>query len=288
MSIDADFVRTAELLEIYGPCISTASWVDWPRHRKVIASPFNEGNMKYVWDESLKQVHQMLEIWASESTSQVSNFSEDTRILSLNVLAAMGFRQSYEFHSANESDSSETDDLDYRKALKAVLDNCILLMVISRKILSHRFAPKSWQRVARAASNYEDYMVQSFTEEEFALRVGKPGKGGLMTSFVHAMDQPQGKVMDTRKATGLTVQEIFGNFFVINFAGHDTTAKAFAYALLLLTAHPEVQDWVAEELQHLVPVDGEWEYDVLFPKLKRCKAILVRCPACFFIIGQYR
>lgn len=95
MSIDVDFVRTAELLEIYGPCISTASWADWPRHRKVIASPFNEGNMKYVWDESLKQARQMLEIWASESTQQVSSFSEDTRILSLNVLAAMGFRQSY-------------------------------------------------------------------------------------------------------------------------------------------------------------------------------------------------
>lgn len=127
------------------------------------------------------------------------------------------------------------------------MDNFIMLMVISRKILSHRFAPESWQRVVRAAKNYEDYVVELFEEEKFALRVGKPGKGGLMTSFVRAMDQ-QGEFMNKRKARGLTVEEIYGSFFVINFSGYNPTAKPFAYALLMLTAHPEVQDWVTEEL----------------------------------------
>lgn len=229
--------------------------------------------MKFVWDESLRQARQMLDTWASESIEQVSSFSEDTRSLSLNVLAATGFHRSYKFHSATESGTFETDEHDYRDVLKVVMDNCIMLMVISRKILSRRFAPKSWQRVARAAKSYDDYVVQSFEEEKFALGVGKPGKGGLMTSFVRAMFQ-QGEFMDKRKARGLTVEEIYGNFFAINFSGYNPTAKTIAYSLLMLTVHPEVQDWVAEELRELVPADGVWEYDV-FPELKRCKAILV-------------
>jgi cytochrome P450 len=58
------------------------------------------------------------------------------------------------------------------------------------------------------------------------------------------------------EVTGLTVKEIYGNFFAINFSGYNPTAKTLAYAILMLTAHPEVQDWVAEELRELVPADG--------------------------------
>jgi len=75
---------------------------------------------------------------------------------------------------------------------------------------------------------------------------------------------------------GLTVDEIFGNIFVINFAGHDTTANTLAFSMLLLAAHPDVQDWVAEELQELTPANEKWEYSFLFPKLNWCKAVLVK------------
>ncbi len=75
------------------------------------------------------------------------------------------------------------------------------------------------------------------------------------------------------------MSEILGNIFVINFAGHDTTANTLAFGMLLLAAHPEVQDWVAEEVQEIIK-DGTseiWDYDALFPRLKRCQAVLVSC-----------
>ena len=42
-------------------------------------------------------------------------------------------------------------------------------------------------------------------------------------------------------------------------------------------ANPEVQDWVAEELQEVVRngASENWDYSVLFPELKRCRAVLV-------------
>ena len=119
-------------------------------------------------------------------------------------------------------------------------------------------------------------------EETSLLNQGKTGTGSLMASFVQALNTHQ-KEETTEKVNagqspskGLTVEEIFDNIFVINFAGHDTTANTLAFSMLLLAAHPEVQDWVAEELQTVTHCDTDkWNYNALFPDLKRCQAVLV-------------
>ena len=92
-------------------------------------------------------------------------------------------------------------------------------------------------------------------------------------------NQSESKGVDRRsnEMKPLNVDEILGNIFVFNFAGHDTTAISLAYSVLLLVAHPEVQDWISEELNyHLDTSQSEaWKYEEVFPKLKRCLTILV-------------
>ncbi|KAE8130900.1 cytochrome P450 [Aspergillus pseudotamarii] len=238
-----DFIRPVEqytVLEVYGPCISTANTTDWPRHRKVLATPFNESAMSFVWDESVEQSRQMLDIWASPDLEKISSVARDTRTLSLNVLAAIGFRKSYPFQSAGESCyRTEGDSGSYRDALQT------------------------------------QHMVRMLDEEVQALNNGQAGSGGLMTSFVRAMNLKQHDAGGKTKGVplqGLTIDEIFGNIFVINFAGHDTTANTLSFAFLLLAAYPEVQDWVAEEL---LLTDIRGRYADLFPKLSRCRAIML-------------
>jgi cytochrome P450 len=46
---------------------------------------------------------------------------------------------------------------------------------------------------------------------------------------------------DGGSVKGLTEEEIYGNIFVYNFAGHDTTATTLNWALYLLAAFPEVK-----------------------------------------------
>ncbi|PYI05538.1 cytochrome P450 [Aspergillus sclerotiicarbonarius CBS 121057] len=292
-----DFIRPSEMykvLEVYGPCISTASWTDWPRHRKVLATPFNESVMSFVWDESVEQTRQMLGVWGSAADGRIPSVAKDTRTLSLNVLAATGFRKSFPFRSAKDRGANqglpattdgdsvaEDEPVGYRDALQTVLDNCILLMVMPRKWLTLPFAPQSWRQIAKAATDFQKYMVRMLDEETKALNSGKAGSGGLMTSFVRAMDLKQKEdAHDQSKESssppkGLTVDEIFGNIFVINFAGHDTTANTLSFALLLLGAYPEIQDWVAEELQQLSEEDIKAHYADLFPRLSRCRAVML-------------
>ncbi|KAI0406588.1 cytochrome P450 [Xylaria palmicola] len=265
-----------ELLELYGPCISTAKWEDWPRHRKVMATPFNETIMKSVWDESLRQANGMLHSWASASTDGIASYQQDTRALSLNVLAATSFGKPYDFRGSTEPRIDEVGS--YRDSLQTVLDNIILLMLVPFNIL--RMLPKSWARIGDAGVSFKNHMVKMLEEETNALQQGKPGSGGIMASFVRAADiyRHESTAEPDLKATkkGLSRDEIFGNLFVINFAGHDTTANTLAFGMLLLAAHPEVQAWLAEEITLVTgnsPIEM-WDYKELFPRLKRCRATM--------------
>ena len=237
--------------------------------------------MTFVWNESLKQARECLQSWTSSTEPGIISVAKDTRTLSLNVLAATGFRRSYSFRSSRQVGIDEARS--YRDALQTVLDNAIFLMLIPPRLLMFPLLPSSWIRLGRAAADFKQYMIHMLDEETSLLKQGKTGTGSLMTSFVQALNTHQKEEVTVKGSArqslpkGLTVDEIFGNIFVINFAGHDTTANTLAFNMLLLAAYPEVQDWVSEELREVIANNDSktWEYGVLFSELKRCRAVLV-------------
>ncbi len=238
--------------------------------------------MRFVWNESVQQAKEMLQSWKSTVKSEIPSIAKDTRTLSLNVLAATGFRRSYKFRSSSQPESDDAHT--YRNALQTVLDNSIFLMLVPPRFLVFPLLPTSWVRIGKSAAAFKQYMIRMLDEETSLLKQGKSGTGGLMTSFVRALDthqkeQAPGEINAAQSPSrGLTVEEIFGNIFVINFAGHDTTANTLAFSVVLLAANPEVQNWVADELREIIDSSQNetWDYDVLYPKLKRCRAVLVR------------
>lgn len=233
--------------------------------------------MKLVWSESLDQAKQMLATWTTTtaSTDGIFSVAKDTRTLSLNVLAATGFRRSFSFRSASEGEAKSDAAFTYRDALSIVLDNAILLMLIPRRYLSLSFLPKSLQRIGKAADEFKIHMERMLAEETEAFKTGQQGAGGLMTSLVKASNTHDTKGDGPSQPHGLSVEEIYGNIFVINFAGHDTTANTLAFSMYLLATEPTVQAWVAEEVRSVIADEDDWDYARLFPQLLRCRAVLV-------------
>lgn len=248
--------------------------------------------MKFVWSESLGQAKDMLEAWITTAKNQSISTAKDTRTLSLNVLAATGFRKSYKFHSSNapttdKDISEEAETGGYRNALQTVLDNIILVLILPKMFFRFPLVPKTWPKIGQAADDFKKYMEDMLREEQSLFEQGKAGSGSLMTSFVRALGVSEKEVAaashevaqlnQQQPSRGLSVEEIYGNIFVINFAGHDTTANTLAFSMILLAAHPEVQEWVSEELDGVLPHTDSmaWEYEKLFGKLKRCRAVLV-------------
>ncbi|KAF2458704.1 cytochrome P450 [Lineolata rhizophorae] len=79
--------------------------------------------------------------------------------------------------------------------------------------------------------------------------------------------------------------EVCGNMFLYNLAGYETTANALAYTIMLSTVRPEVQDWIGEEVEHVLkdcPADPSTsDHERIYPSLKRCHAVMHEA-LCFY------
>lgn len=124
----------------------------------------------------------------------------------------------------------------------AVLDNIILLLFLPAQLLSLPCLPQSFNAIGVAAADFRNHTERMLAEETAAVERGEQSSGGLMASFVKALETSKSAPNDSKISRGLSIEDIIGNIFVINFAGHDTTANTLAFAMYLLAMEPDVQD----------------------------------------------
>ncbi|KAM3082576.1 hypothetical protein ACMFMF_002234 [Clarireedia jacksonii] len=289
-----DFDRPPDLLAVlgfFGPNISTAVGADWQRQRKIISAPFNDQNNSLVWIEALRQADEMLQFWKS-LPEPITRTNTDTRTFSLHVLSGAGFGKSYAFkQSGQEVKSGRT--FNYRDSLALILENCLLILVLGPSLLS-KFRlpwPSKWKQIGQATVDFKYYMTEMLNDERRAISQGKTRSATFTNSLLRASKEMSGSSSDVKIASGadgyqgLTEDEIYGNIFVYNFAGHDTTAIVLNWAIYVLAAHPDVQDWISEEINAVITNDmpSTWDYKIIYPKLNRCYAIMV-CSASFLFL----
>jgi cytochrome P450 len=262
-----EFARPVELLamlDVFGPNISTMNGSDWQRQRKCTAASFNEQSNALVWTESLRQGQQMLQYWKVNAHAGESTMAKDTRTLALDVLVHAAFGKSFNFYGARDRNIT-SGPLSYRDALAILLENAILILALGPKALKRlTFIPRL-ARLSNAAEQFKQYMLDMF--EEHAQQVqGEKSQGNLIKSLVRAS-------LDEKL---ITQDEVIGNIFVFNFAGHDTTAHSLAFTFMLMAADPEVQEWMGEEIRYVLGDKDLLEADYsLMPRLVRTLAVLV-------------
>ncbi|KAF2248737.1 cytochrome P450 monooxygenase-like protein [Trematosphaeria pertusa] len=262
-----EFERPVEMLamlDVFGPNLSTVHGRDWQRQRKCTAASFNEHNNAIVWTESLHQARQMLNYWKSAGEAGVRTTAHDVRTLALDVLLSAGFGKSFSFTAA-QSKTSPSGPLSYRDALALILENAVLIFAIGPRVLQRLYFVPGLGRLAQATVEFKQYMIDLIDQSKHESHV-RDTQANLLTSLVRAAVQDK----------QLSQDEVLGNMFVFNFAGHDTTAITLAYTFMLLAVYPEVQEWLAAEINHVVKSDDiqQWDYDI-FPNLPRTLAVLL-------------
>ena len=256
---------------------------DWIRHRRITAPPLNERNNSTVWAESLHQAREMLAWWTRQDSFTINSTDKDVGTLALHVLIGAVFGIKCSFQSAMDP-PDPTFTMTYRDALSFVLENFVLVLLDPSSILSLPWVPRKLGRIARVSNEFRRYMTHMLEKEKQMISQRAPGRGNLMSHLVRASEEEQSAVRDGEEAEdhmqasqGLSDSEIIGNIFLYTFAGHETTANMLSYSISLLAAHPEVQEWVAEEVHYVLQGQGTsetWEYS-LFPRLKRCLTVMV-------------
>ena len=169
----------------------------------------------------------------------------------------------------------------YRDSLALILENSLLILILGPKFLTQKFLPRSWSRIGQATVDFKFHMTEMVNEEKRLIIQGKPGGGNIINSLIRASEEisksPKSAGTESPGIRGLTEDEVYGNIFVYNFAGHDTMAITLNWALYLLAARPEVQNWISEEICSVITDDhsSTWNYNEIYPKLSRSQAVLV-------------
>ena len=172
----------------------------------------------------------------------------------------------------------------YRESLALILENSLLILILGPKFLTQKFLPRSWRQIGQATVDFKFHMTEMVHEEKRLIARNEPGGENIIKSLIRASDEMSNSStsagIEGPGIRGLTGEEIYGNIFVFNFAGHDTMAITLNWALYLLAAHPEIQDWISEEINAIITAEHSSisNYSEVYPKLNRCLAVLVSSP----------
>ena len=258
--------------------------MEWQRQRKITSGPFNEQNTNLVWTESIRQSQEVLTYWASQKTP-ITDTAIHVRTLSLHVLSSAGFGRSYSFQKSGEP-PKPGHMFNYKDALAHILDHIMLILLVGPNLLRKGFLPKRLSSIGQATVDFKAYMTDMYNEEKRTTADNKRAPANIMASLIRAAEESDDNTGSAgfeeprsmgRTPRGLSESEVYGNIFVYNFAGHDTTAITLSWTMYLLAAHPEVQDWIGEEIIEYNKDNNAstWDFSTTFPKLKRCLAVLV-------------
>lgn len=216
----------------------------------------------------------MVTSWSQQGSSGTRETIADTATLTLHVLTCAGFGASYSFNEGVRK-IAPGHEMTYRDALSLCLRNIITFAIIPKQYLSFSFMPKKLQRLGQAVREFQQYMDEMLARERSSATSEQSKTPNLMSALVRASDEAsQSKDLGRDTKRGLTDEEIFGNIFAYNLAGHETTANTVAFALVLLAAQPKYQDWVREEIKE-AQAATKGDYESMFPRLQRCLAVMV-------------
>lgn len=249
----------SQLFAFYGQNVSSTHGAEWQRHRKITASAFNERCVEQVWHEAIGKTENL-----QLTDSTLAGLRSIFNVLAMEILVEVGFGQETELTSVPAGHRQSLMD-----SLGFILQNILLTLLFNGLKAPDWLLPASLRKLKVSVAEFRLYM------EEYVLKEMQSAKSSgaktLLAAIVGANEEEKVQHQKCGRPSYLTDSELFGNLFVFNLAGYETTASSMSFALPFLAANPEAQEWIIEE------VDGKYtggrdDYGATYPKLIRCLA----------------
>ena len=220
-----------DLFNTMGKGLASSDGEDWSRHRKIVSHGFKESTNKVAWETARDQTRQWLSSEPQETT--LEELGEATARISINVLMNAIFGQKSDFDDQRLSKAPPGYTRGFSEALQYMINGIMLDLVATMLSMPKwlKFGPLKELDIAR-----------NNLYRHFAERLDKKD-GELIKTMVEANEAEKNGT--SRKF--LTDQEMFGNMFIINMAGFETTAFAMLFTLANLTQYPQYQDWARSD-----------------------------------------
>lgn len=278
------------LFNAYGPNVNSVNGDDWPRHRKVASRAFKEANSKLVWAATQKQTAGIISKWRDGYAGveiTLEGARADFEKLALHVLMAAGFGQEYDFETGVKV-VEPGHKVSFGEAMHTSIGTMALLIgapvTFAAAKLPSFLIPAGLKKLQFAVEEVRSFLKRTVDNERKALANGKPPTDNLISILVRANEEEKSGAQG--KALALTDEELYGNLFMFNMAGHETTASSLSYAVPLLAIYPEIQKWIRDEVDAVGSGNELKNYDDSFPRLVRALAFMVYilCPLAWTLI----
>ena len=271
-------------LPFSAPNIQQHDGDDWQRTRRIIAPLLNERISSLVWAESRAQAQQMLTHFAARPRGETDGLVAGCRTLAMNVLGAAGYGTPAAWRPDGEAGAAPPPGrkLTFLDAIATIAEHMAPALLLPPWVCQLPVFPASVRKIGVAASEFESHADDLIRDaREAAAGETKQGSNGLTAAMVRISDaerKAQGGEAE-KTALHLSEAEMRGSIFQFTIAGYETTANTLAYAFVLLALHPAWQDWVADELDAVLPgaaaaAAAECAYEATFPRLPRCLALM--------------
>ncbi|KAL1606203.1 hypothetical protein SLS60_003604 [Paraconiothyrium brasiliense] len=260
----------SQLFAFYGQNVSSTQGAEWQRHRKITASAFNESAFREVWDETTARVKGI--DFEGESERSLGRIRSTFDLVAMQVLANVGFGQDMGLTTVPPGHRESLMD-----SLGFILKHIMLTIIFNSLEAPEYLLPDKLRKLKVSVAELRMYMKEAVLRHMQANKKTAENlqKRSLLGAMVKANEAEKEQLQKgTGRPSYLTESELYGNIFVFNLAGYETTASSMTFALSYLAAYPETQDWVFEELQKQYTESENASYDSVYPKLVRCLAVM--------------
>lgn len=275
-------------LDIYGKSLITSEGAAWRIHRKLTGPSFSEKNNGLVFYESIHHAQSMLTLWTGPDHSgnrTIKRPDMDIMRMTLYIISRAGFDVRilwpHEESAKTEACHQESEEgikaqfganpgpghsMSYREAISTLLENIVWTQVLPPHILS-RTPIKIFREVGNAVVEWGKYMDELYDAKAREVASGHSGQG---MDLFGALIRGSGILNeDSDSSFKLQKSDLLGNAFVMMIAGHETTANALHFSLLLLAMNWGSQKHLQEDLDKALqgkPIE-EWTYEEEIPHL---------------------
>ena len=279
-----DFGRVklaAEMMAKFGTNVISSDGDEWQRHRRITAPVFNERIMDAVWTESAAQARDMLREFTHDSSlaedgkqaSSTTGTFEGMKRLTINVITSIIFGARSPWSSSKSSDVPSGFKTTFLSCVLTIVNNFFMALLMPASVLRLPFMPKLAQEVGIAVAEFSSHCRTKIAEE----RRAPAAHNTLVSQLVKIADQGSahaGNGSVSKAVPSLNEDEITGNLFIFAIAGFDTSANTLVYSVMALAIHPELQDWVAAQIDEVAKLHPHGEYATCFPLLSRVLALV--------------
>ncbi|KAF2021514.1 putative cytochrome P450 [Aaosphaeria arxii CBS 175.79] len=259
-----------QMFMVYGQNVASTNGVDWQRHRKITSTAFNENTMVQVWEEAIKRTAEL--DLSVESERSLGRLRSSIEVLAMRVLAQVAFGEK---RALNSIPPGHRQSL--MQCLGFIQKHIVLTILFSGLKAPDFLLPKKLRKLKVSVAEFRQYMEESLKRHLETTSKGSTTtkSKSLLESMVRANEAEKQLVEGgPGRVSYLSDSDLYGNLFVFNLAGYETTASTLTFALPFLATNPNVQEWVYEELKTHYINSSSREYATVYSKLVRCLSVM--------------